>query len=305
MAAAGAGAGGRPAREDELWAQLGRLADKYLLAGGRGSSPSHNRRQSSSSRQPLPVQAIHLLLCCYAAAWLLTTVPVSSSGPLIPLKLLSLDQISSSSSSWLARLLCPLTDALSSSSSALLARNLFFSYMFGRVVENTESGGALWLAFLLSAAGASLACVTLLPRRAPLQGCAATGALFGLFSAATCFNRHKQWHWQRVFELLVLLPFTLQSMLCGHQGLTQWCSLMGFRLPGGWVPLLGGVLGAAAAAGVLAVVRALQEGVEAQRSQQQQVQKQGANREASMPDLPVSVLLARAAAQLLRSKLGS
>jgi hypothetical protein len=130
--------------------------------------------------------------------------------------------------------------------------------------------------------------------------------LFGLFSAATVFNRHKQWHWQRVFELLVLLPFTLQSMLCGHQGLTQWCSLMGFRLPGAWVPLLGGVFGAAAAAGVLAVVRALQEGVEAQRSrQQQQVFKQGANREGGTPELPLSVLLARAAAQLLRSKLGS
>jgi membrane associated rhomboid family serine protease len=43
---------------------------------------------------------------------------------------------------------------LSSSSSALLARNLFFAYMFGRVVENTESSGALWLAFLMSAVGA-------------------------------------------------------------------------------------------------------------------------------------------------------
>lgn len=155
------------------------------------------------------------------------------------------------------------------------------------------------------AAGASLACITLLPRRAPLQGCAATGALFGLFSAATVFNRHKQWHWQRVFELLVLLPFTLQSMLCGHQGLTQWCSLMGFRLPGAWVPLLGGVLGAAAAAGVLALVRALQEGVEVQRRQQRQVEKQGGSGDGSTRELPLSVLLAHAATQLLRSKLGS
>lgn len=103
----------------------------------------------------------------------------------------------------------------------------------------------------------------------------------------------------------MLLPFTLQSMLCGQQGLTQWCSLMGFRLPGAWVPLLGGVLGAAAAAGVLALVRALQEGVEVQRSQQQQVEKQGASRDGCIQELPLSVLLARAAAQLLRSKLGS
>jgi hypothetical protein len=158
-------------------------------------------------------------------------------------------------------------------------------------------------------AGGSFACLALLPRRAPLQGCAATAALFGLFSAATVFNRHKQWHWQRVFELLVLLPFTLQQMLCGHQGLTQWCSLMGFRLPGAWVPLLGGVLGAAAASGVLALVRALQEGVTAQRRQQQQQQQRerqaGSSREGSGEEVPMSVLLARAAAQLLRKKLGS
>lgn len=32
--AAGGSTGGRPPREDEVWAQLGRLADKYLLAGG-------------------------------------------------------------------------------------------------------------------------------------------------------------------------------------------------------------------------------------------------------------------------------
>jgi hypothetical protein len=51
------------------------------------------------------------------------------------------------------RLLCPLTDAVSSSSSALLARNLFFGYMFGRVVENTGGSGALWLTYVLSAVG--------------------------------------------------------------------------------------------------------------------------------------------------------
>jgi hypothetical protein len=139
-----------------------------------------------------------------------------------------------------------------------------------------------------------------------LQGCAATAALFGLFSAATAFNRHKHWHWQRVFELLVLLPFTLQQMICGHQGLTQWCSLMGFRLPGAWVPLLGGVLGAAAASGVLALVRALLEGVAAQRRQQQQQQQRqaGISREGGGGEVPMSVLLARAAAQLFRKKLG-
>lgn len=162
--------------------------------------------------------------------------------------------------------------------------------------------------------GGSTAGLLLLPRRAPLQACAATAALFGLFSAASIFNRHKQWHWQRAFELCVLLPFVLQQMLVGHQGLTQWCSLVGFRLPGAWIPLLGGFLGAAAAAGVLMVVRALQSSMAAQRQQdeaarrrrqQQQMGGRGAGggyeEEATTP---VSVLLARAAAQLLKKRLG-
>jgi len=121
------------------------------------SGPPTQRRfssSSSSSSRPLPVQAIHILLCCYVAVWLLTALPLSSSGPLVPLKLLSLDQLSSSSSGPFARGLCLLTDALLSPSSTLLARNLFFGYMFGRVVENTESSSTLWLTFALSALGA-------------------------------------------------------------------------------------------------------------------------------------------------------
>ena len=112
-----------------------------------------SRRYSSSSNSPLPFQAIHALLCCFLAVWLLTNTPLLGSSCSGLLKLLSLDQISSSSSSWLVRLLCPLTDAVSSSSNALLARNLFFGYMFGRVVENTGGSGALWLTYVLSAVG--------------------------------------------------------------------------------------------------------------------------------------------------------
>jgi len=155
--------------------------------------------------------------------------------------------------------------------------------------------------------GGSTAGLLLLPRRAPLQGCAATAALFGLFSAATLFNRHKLWHWQRAFELCMLLPFVLQQMLAGHQGLTQWCSLVGFRLPGAWVPLLGGLAGAAAAAGVVVVVRAVQGSIETQRQQeaarQRQQQQQQLGGESS-GETPMSVLLARAAAQLLKKGLG-
>ena len=116
-------------------------------------SNTRGRSSSTNTNSPLPAQAIHILLCCYVAVWLLTAAPLTSSGPLLPLKLLSLDHFSSSSSSWLTKCLCPFTDALLSPSSTMLARNLFMGYMFGRVVENTESSGALWLTFGLSALG--------------------------------------------------------------------------------------------------------------------------------------------------------
>jgi membrane associated rhomboid family serine protease len=91
----------------------------------------------------LPVQAIHVLLSALVLVWLAAN---SSSLPIICPKLLLLDQ---SIGKWWS----PLTDAFCSASVQLLARNLFFGYMFGRVVENTESGGALWLTYLLGAAG--------------------------------------------------------------------------------------------------------------------------------------------------------
>lgn len=163
-----------------------------------------------------------------------------------------------------------------------------------------------------------MACLALLPRRAPLTGCAATAAMFGLFAAATVFNRHKQWHWQRGFELVALTPFVVQQLLAGHSssGLTHyWCSLLGGLREAAWVPLLGGFAGAAAAAGLWALVRALQAAVDEARQQQQQQRRRhlgekqpgggkvGGGGEGAEKEAPVSALLARAAAQLLKKAL--
>lgn len=90
------------------------------------------------------MQAIHILLSTLVLVWLAAS---SSSLAFVSPKLLLLDQ--GLNNKWWA----PLTDAFCSASGQLLARNLFFGYMFGRVVENTESGGALWLTYLLGAAG--------------------------------------------------------------------------------------------------------------------------------------------------------
>jgi membrane associated rhomboid family serine protease len=91
----------------------------------------------------LPVQGIHILLTALILVWLAAS---SSSLPIISPKLLLLEQ---GCGKWWALL----TDAFCSASGQLLARNLFLGYMFGRVVENTESSGALWLTYLLGTAG--------------------------------------------------------------------------------------------------------------------------------------------------------
>jgi membrane associated rhomboid family serine protease len=147
-------------------------------------------------------------------------------------------------------------------------------------------------------AGGSAAAWLLLPRRAPIQGCGSTGALFALFSMATLFNRRKTWHWQRLFELAVLLPFVCQQLLAGHAGMNQWCLLYG-QCMGAWVPLLGGLAGAAAAAAVLALVRLLVSRVERQR-QQQAAELAGGQQGPAGGDDSMSLLLTKALAQMLR-----
>lgn len=115
--------------------------------------------------------------------------------------------------------------------------------------------------------GGALAAQALLPRRAPLAGCAMSGALFGLFSMATLFNGRKAWHWHRCFELAALAPFVALQLTAAHGGLAQHCALQGVKLPGSWAPLLGGLAGAAAAAGLLLLARVVAAGMRQQRQQ--------------------------------------
>jgi hypothetical protein len=117
---------------------------------------------------------------------------------------------------------------------------------------------------------------------------------------ATLFNRRKTWHWQRVFELAVLLPFVCQQLLAGHVGMNQWCLLYGQRM-GAWVPLLGGLAGAAAAAALLAFVRLLVSSVEQrQRQQQAAAELAGGQQGSTGGDDSFSLLLMKAVTQMLR-----
>lgn len=105
-------------------------------------------------------------------------------------------------------------------------------------------------------AGGAAAASTLLPWRAPLQGSAGVGALAALTAGSLLFNPAKSWHWHRAVELLVLCPFVCLQLMAAVPGMAVW-PVLGVPRVGAWAPLLGGVAGAAMAAALLAVGRAL------------------------------------------------
>ncbi|XP_020096841.1 rhomboid-like protein 11, chloroplastic isoform X2 [Ananas comosus] len=61
-----------------------------------------------------------------------------------------------------------------------LSSNLFFLYIFGKLVEEEEGNLALWISYILTGAGANLVSWLILPRSAVSVG--ASGAVFGLFA---------------------------------------------------------------------------------------------------------------------------
>ncbi|KAH9604967.1 hypothetical protein KSS87_001784 [Heliosperma pusillum] len=61
-----------------------------------------------------------------------------------------------------------------------LSSNLFFLYIFGKLVEEEEGNFGLWLSYLLTGAGANLVSWLVLPRNTVSVG--ASGAVFGLFA---------------------------------------------------------------------------------------------------------------------------
>jgi hypothetical protein len=148
-----------------------------------------------------------------------------------------------------------------------------------------------------------------MPRRAPLAGSALNGALFGLFAMATLFSRAKSWHWHRWFELAALLPFVALQLTASQAALAPWCVVQGAKV-GAWVPLLGGLAGAAAATVLLQLGRIVAAGIQQQRQQAAAAgggggalsgggEGGGGSGAAPAPE-PVAALLGKAATLLLK-----
>ncbi|GAB2275679.1 Rhomboid-like protein 11, chloroplastic [Dionaea muscipula] len=90
-----------------------------------------------------------------------------------------------------------------------LSSNLFFLYIFGKLVEEEEGNFALWLSYIVTGAGANLVSWLVLPRNAVSVG--ASGAVFGLFAISVLVKM--SWDWRKILEALILGQFVVEKVM--------------------------------------------------------------------------------------------
>ncbi|OUD12933.1 rhomboid family intramembrane serine protease [Thioflexithrix psekupsensis] len=98
-----------------------------------------------------------------------------------------------------------------------LSGNLFFLYIFGKLIEEEEGELALYSSYLICGLGASIASVIFL--ETDLHSLGASGAVFGLFTVAVLIKL--SWEWRNLLEILILGQFVLLKMLNEAQLLEQ------------------------------------------------------------------------------------
>lgn len=98
-----------------------------------------------------------------------------------------------------------------------LSSNLFFLYIFGKLVEEEEGNFALWFSYILTGAGANLVSWLVLPRNAVSIG--ASGAVFGLFAVSVLVKM--SWDWRKILEVLILGQFVVEKVMEAAQASTS------------------------------------------------------------------------------------
>ncbi|WJX16461.1 Rhomboid-like protein 11, chloroplastic [Trifolium repens] len=98
-----------------------------------------------------------------------------------------------------------------------LSSNLFFLYIFGKLVEEEGGSFALWLSYILTGVGANLVSWLLLPRNTVSVG--ASGAVFGLFSISVLVKM--SWDWRKILEVLILGQFVVEKVMEAAQASTS------------------------------------------------------------------------------------
>ncbi|KAJ0989263.1 hypothetical protein J5N97_007619 [Dioscorea zingiberensis] len=97
-----------------------------------------------------------------------------------------------------------------------LSSNLFFLYIFGKLVEEEEGNFALWISYLLTGVGANLVSWLVLPRFSISIG--ASGAVFGLFAISVLVKL--SWDWRKILEVLILGQFVIDKVMEAAQAST-------------------------------------------------------------------------------------
>ncbi|CAL4903497.1 unnamed protein product [Urochloa decumbens] len=90
-----------------------------------------------------------------------------------------------------------------------LSSNLFFVYIFGKLVEEDEGNFALWMSYILTGAGANLISWLVLPTSSVSLG--ASGAVFGLFTISVLVKM--SWDWRKILEVLILGQFVVEKVM--------------------------------------------------------------------------------------------
>ncbi len=92
---------------------------------------------------------------------------------------------------------------------AHLSGNLFFLYIFGKLVEEEEGVLGVVSSYLITGLGANLLSILLQP--GPTLSLGASGAVFGLFAVSVLIRL--RWSWRSILEVLILGQFVVQRVL--------------------------------------------------------------------------------------------
>lgn len=92
---------------------------------------------------------------------------------------------------------------------AHLSGNLFFLYIFGKLVEEEEGVFGIVSSYLICGFGASL--MSFFFHGGATYSLGASGAVFGLFVVSVLIKL--SWHWRKILEVLILGQFVVERLV--------------------------------------------------------------------------------------------
>ncbi|PPS45079.1 rhomboid family intramembrane serine protease [Chroococcidiopsis sp. TS-821] len=92
---------------------------------------------------------------------------------------------------------------------AHISGNLFFLYIFGRIVEEEEGIVGVVSSYIICGLGGSL--MSYFFHGGAVYSLGASGAVFGLFAVSVLIKL--SWHWRKILEVLILGQFVIERVV--------------------------------------------------------------------------------------------